>query len=120
MTYEYEKELKKECIEFLKLLPRAMFKDTPNSGVVFRGKIRSKSRDPGKPDITGCLRGKFVALETKLRKGKQSEDQRKYQDELEEAEGYYFVIRKMKDLSDAIVEVTGERLDDILLQVLRV
>jgi penicillin-binding protein-related factor A (putative recombinase) len=53
---------------------------------------------PGATDILAVIKGKYVGIEIKDTKGKQSEDQVKFQEALEKAGGTYLLIRNIDDL----------------------
>ena len=56
----------------------------------------------GAPDIIIVIDGKFIGLEFKTYRGKQSEDQKNFQRRLEGAGGWYFIIRSMVDLEKVL------------------
>lgn len=56
----------------------------------------------GAPDIIIVIGGLFIGLEFKTYRGKQSEDQKTFQKNLEAAGGFYFIIKSIKDLEDVI------------------
>ena len=54
---------------------------------------RAGNTEKGLPDIWCCLYGRFVVIEVKAGKDRQSEDQAKRQSEIERAGGVYLIIR---------------------------
>jgi hypothetical protein len=55
----------------------------------------------GWPDITGLKHGgRFIGVECKTAKGRQSEDQKQYQSLIESRGGIYFLVRSLEDLKD--------------------
>ena len=56
----------------------------------------------GIPDIIAVIDGKFIGLEFKTYRGRQSEDQKIFQERLEAAGGRYFIIRSLTDLEKTI------------------
>ena len=59
---------------------------------------------PGWPDVTCCVRGRFVGLEAKTGTGKQSKEQKECQEEIERAGGLYFVVRSLGDVKRIMEE----------------
>lgn len=56
----------------------------------------------GVVDILCLHKGKFIAIEVKAGKGKQSEWQREYQAEVERNGGTYLLVYSLDDLIDAL------------------
>ena len=56
----------------------------------------------GVPDIIIVIDGKFIGLEFKTYRGKQSEDQKTFQSRLESAGGKYHIVRSVQDLTDVL------------------
>ncbi len=56
----------------------------------------------GSPDIICVIAGRFVGLEVKDEKGKQSEDQKEFQRSLESAGGIYFLVRSIDEAMEAV------------------
>ena len=52
----------------------------------------------GSPDIICVIGGKYIGIEVKAAKGKQSENQKTFQKELEKAGGKYILARKLEDV----------------------
>lgn len=88
-----EKEIQKQCIEYLK--KRNIFFYRQNQGRMGRIKFTSIN---GVPDIVAVIKGKYVGIELKDEKGKQSEDQKTFQKNLEQAGGEYWLIRDLDEL----------------------
>ena len=53
----------------------------------------------GTPDIIAVIDGRFIGLEFKTYRGRQSEDQKIFQVRLEAAGGKYHIIRSVDDLN---------------------
>jgi len=69
-----------------------------NTGTaVIRGRF-VKFGDLGSADIIACVCGRFIAIECKVGRGKQSEPQQRWQAKIETAGGYYFVVRSVADV----------------------
>lgn len=109
-----EKEIENAILLFLKYQV-GVFAFKVNTMGVFdktRGVYRSLSKHvvPGTPDIIACVSvkgiGVFVGLEVKSGKGKQSKEQKSFQDKLQDrANGYYFTVRSVGDADQAIQSV---------------
>jgi hypothetical protein len=109
-----EKQIENTILEFLKYKP-GVFAFKVNTMGVFdksRGRYRSISKNiiPGTPDIIACFSvksvGVFVGLEVKSEKGKQSKEQKSFQQKLQtRANGYYFTVRSIKEADEALESV---------------
>lgn len=56
---------------------------------------------PGQADIAGCLYGKFIEIEVKAARGRQSDFQKKWQAAVEKAGGIYILASSV----DGVIEV---------------
>lgn len=54
----------------------------------------------GLPDIIVIRDGWFIGLEVKTKKGRQSKNQKEFQEKLEEAGGEYYVVRSIEDVQE--------------------
>ena len=55
----------------------------------------------GWPDLTCCdPQGRFIGIETKTEKGKQSQDQTFYDERIMSQGGLYYLVRSVEDLQD--------------------
>lgn len=61
----------------------------------------------GFSDIVACIGGRFVAIECKAPKGKQSEAQAAFQAEVERAGGSYWLVKSSEDLERLLWLRTG-------------
>jgi len=57
-----------------------------------------KNNKPGMPDIVVCYQGRFIGLELKGTKGKQSEEQKEAERVIHTAGGEYYVIRDLEEV----------------------
>lgn len=57
-----------------------------------------KTGRAGTPDITCCWQGKYIGLEVKTSKGRQTPTQRQAQVEIETAGGHYYIVRGIEDV----------------------
>lgn len=86
-----EATLKKNARSFLK-----------NRQIFFIDIQGSRFTTNGTPDIIVVIDGKFIGLEFKTYRGRQSEDQKIFQKKLESAGGFYFIVRSTKDVENII------------------
>lgn len=63
---------------------------------------------PGDPDIVVCYKGRYVAVEAKAPKGRQSSIQRIRQKQIEDAGGIYVLARTIEDVSEVLDRLDGE------------
>lgn len=76
---------------------------------------------PGTPDIVACVSVKgvpvFVGFEVKTATGRQSKDQKEFQERLQDrANGFYFLVRSMKEAENAlkmVIQNVSERVQNI-------
>ena len=59
---------------------------------------------PGDPDLIACIKGNFVGIEVKTAGGRQSPIQKKRQEEIENSNGRYVIVRTMKEVEDLVGE----------------
>lgn len=74
------------------------------------GKRVVRAAVPGSPDILGCYRGRALGIEVKAARGKQAEEQRRFQRLWTKAGGVYAVCRSAEDavaVLDSIDEGRG-------------
>lgn len=77
-----------------------------NVGGVKYGDQYVKFGFKGLSDIIGILEnGRFLAIEVKSKTGKQTDDQRFFQDQIEGMGGLYILARSLDDVADVINEV---------------
>lgn len=60
---------------------------------------------PGSPDIIAVIHGRFIGIECKAPKGKQSENQKMFQQTLEEAGGFYILAYSIDDVEEGLKEI---------------
>ena len=63
--------------------------------------------EPGQPDITGCLDGRYIALEVKRPKAPMRQSQKDFRDGVEKNQGIYRVVRSVEEAQAVIEEVAG-------------
>ena len=76
------------------------------TGAAFRGKHMIRYGCKGSADIIGTVKGKFVALEVKTGCARQEEDQKKFQQVVEGAGGFYSVVRSTEQSLDIVGVIT--------------
>ncbi|MDE2218680.1 MAG: VRR-NUC domain-containing protein [Patescibacteria group bacterium] len=95
-----ESDLQNAVLSLLKL--KGVFHYRNNSGAFKRDGHFYSFGTKGSPDIICVIGGRFVGLEIKGTDGKQSEDQKKFQKELEKAGGIYVLLRSQRDIDEKL------------------
>ena len=67
------------------------------NGKAFRA---TSSMQNGISDLISCVWGRFVSIEVKVNKDVQSDAQKEYQRQIENARGYYFIAKDFKSFLD--------------------
>ena len=82
-------------IRVVNMRPRCVAYRVNNVGVwdAAKGVHRGGNTEKGLPDIWLCMDGRFVVIEVKAGKDRQSEEQKHRQYEIERAGGVYLLIR---------------------------
>jgi hypothetical protein len=62
---------------------------------------------PGSGDVLGCYRGRFVSIETKTGRDKESEKQIEFCEDIKRAGGYAFFVRSI-DEAIAVLDAIDE------------
>lgn len=62
---------------------------------------------PGGADYIGTYRGRFIAVELKTPVGRQSKEQRQYQQLVERKGGIYRILRSVEDARAFLAELRG-------------
>ena len=62
---------------------------------------------PGSPDIIAIYHGYFVGIEMKRPGGKQNENQKAFQKNVEYAKGFYFVAESLEDIDNNLKKIYG-------------
>ena len=92
-----ETQLVKACEQYLKLKGVFCYRNnsggmkTPTGGFIRFGAT-------GSPDIVAVIKGKFIGIECKTDKGKQSPGQKEFEKNLKQAGGEYWLVRNLDDL----------------------
>lgn len=100
-TEPLEKETQNAILAYLEITQRFHYRN--NSGA-YKTEHGSYVRygTPGSPDIVCVINGFYIGFEVKRRGGKLSPDQRKFQKELTDNGGYYFLVTSVDDVIKAI------------------
>lgn len=61
-----------------------------------------KTGKPGVPDIVACLNGRWVGFEVKTAKGRQSQAQKRAEQDIQWACGEYYVVRSVDDVRKVV------------------
>ena len=104
-----ESQIQKEILHWLSLQPKdQMFSWRMYTGPIVRGNpLKGKTfftpnPCPGLPDIIVIIKGRFVGLEIKQPKGRQSTEQKTFEQAIKKAGGFYFLIRSLDEAIQAI------------------
>lgn len=94
-----EKETQKQIIQFL--IYNNIFHWRQNSGALrVRNRFYRFTSINGISDIIILHNGKAIFVEVKDKYGKQSDDQKKFQKEVEKSGNIYILAKSVKDISD--------------------
>jgi len=85
-----ESTIKRQIMRFLRSLPESDWEISPPGSVA------------GKPDITGCLKGRYVAIEVKRRGGKLTKLQWYKLKKLRDAQGVVGIARSVEDVKETL------------------
>ena len=104
-----ESQIQKEILHWLSLQPKdQMFSWRMYTGPIVRGNpLKGKTfftpnPCPGLPDIIVIIKGRFVGLEITQPKGRQSTEQKPFEQAIKKAGGFYFLIRSLDEAIQAI------------------
>ena len=99
----FTEKAKAALAKILKTMPIATFLKARISGAFYRavGSYDCAS-EKGLPDIIVIYKGIFVGLEVKTKTGRQRPTQKDAQAKIERAKGFYFIVRSIEDVEDAL------------------
>ena len=107
-----ESQIQKEILHWLSLQPKdQMFSWRMYTGPIVRGNpakgktFFTPNPCPGLPDIIVIIKGRFVGLEIKQPKGRQSSEQKTFEQAIKKAGGFYFLIRSLDEAIQAIESI---------------
>lgn len=96
-----ENEVKNACLRWLK--DHGIYAWRNNTGMAWIGNHPIRFGLPGSGDILGLLpNGKFLSIECKSKTGRQSEDQKRFQENIEQNRGIYVLAYSVEDLERAL------------------
>jgi hypothetical protein len=98
---EKENSVKRACLEYL--AARGVFAWSNNTGAVrVDGKRFVRFGMKGSPDILGVTNGgRILCVETKSERGRQTAEQREFEEAVRERGGVYVVAKSVLDLQEA-------------------
>jgi len=79
-----------------------------NNGAVYdvkRKAFRKGVQRKGIPDIIGIIDGRFIGIEVKIGKDRQSADQKEIEKEINENGGVYFIAKSYDDYLEKIAKI---------------
>ncbi len=107
-----ESQIQKEILNWLTFQPKdQMFSWRQYTGPIVRGNPNkgqtffTPNPCPGLPDIVVIIKGRFVGLEIKQPKGRQSKEQQTFEKAIKKAGGFYFLIRSLDEAIKAIEKI---------------
>lgn len=74
-----------------------LFRNNCGTAEIRGRRIKFGVGNPGGADLIGLWNGRFIAIEIKTPDGKQSTDQRKFQQLVESKGGEYVILRSVED-----------------------
>lgn len=95
-----EKDTQRAILDYLS--KRNIFHYRQNSGAFVRDNHLYQMGASGAPDIICVIEGYYVGLEVKAHDGKQSPDQKAFQERLLHAGGIYFLVHTMDQAIEAV------------------
>jgi len=100
-----ESVIQKGILDYLELLSRSkpVYYFRAGAGAVKTQQGRFfKTGRPGLPDIVVSYMGQFIGLEVKTKTGRQSQNQKKAEQEIRAAGGSYHVVRSISDVKEIL------------------
>ena len=96
-----ESALVKICILWLGYKRIFCYRQNSGAGITPSGRFIRYGK-VGSPDIIAVIGGKYIGIECKIGKGRQSPSQIEFQEKLENAGGEYWIVRQLEDLEGII------------------
>lgn len=96
-----EKDIQNAIIEYLTYNRYFFYRNNTGAAKMANGRFVSFGVK-GAPDIVCCIKGKFVGIEVKRTGGKQSVEQKLFQQALERSGGIYILAYSVDDVINAI------------------
>lgn len=88
-----EKEIQRQILDYLSKAQILHWRNNAGQDPTFM-----RFSPPGSPDIYALDNGTLYGIEVKAEKGKQSEDQKAFQERFEQAGGVYHVVRSVEEV----------------------
>lgn len=106
-----ESMIQKAVLDYLQMISKQepIYYFRAGSGVFQTAQGRYvKTGRPGVPDIICCAYGKFLGIEVKTEKGRQSQAQKQAEQDIDWAGGEYHIVRSVDDVRQVIEDVSAE------------
>lgn len=104
--FQAERDIQAEILVAVTSLPGAFFvRQNTGAAKSAKGKLIRFGR-PGQPDIVGCYHGRYVAIEVKTKSGRQSPEQRRYQEIIETVGGVYILARSKDEAVEKLLALS--------------
>ena len=102
-----ERAVQKACLAWLRA--RGALVAVTDAGAAYRaGAFFGDAIPPGWPDITGLLPdGRFIGVECKAKRGRQSESRKQMEQEIHKRNGIYILARCVEDVEKGIEDAHG-------------
>lgn len=97
-----ESEIQKSIIQYLSYRKDTYYVRVGSGGIKTADGRYFKSGKKGCPDILICYKGRFIGLEVKNEKGKQSEFQETAKKEIEKVGGKYYIVKDIDDVVEIL------------------
>ena len=97
-----EKDIQKQILEYLKIKKIFHYRNN-TGGFMDKNNHFYRYGEVGSPDIICVINGIYIAIEVKQPKGKQSEGQKAFQENLEKAGGKYWLVYSLEDVIDKLI-----------------
>ena len=104
-----ESNIQKGIVDYLQMLENMgkvyFFRNNSFAGTFKRANGSNgyvKNNKPGMPDIICLYQGKYVGIEVKSSKGKQTPEQKKAQEDIERLGGIYLLVRSLEEVTSVI------------------
>jgi len=96
-----EKEIQKQILQYLALSGVFHYRNNTGGFRDYRNHFYQFGT-LGSPDIVCVIKGKYIGIEVKCKKNKQSDHQKAFQESLEKAGGEYFLCYSLDDAREVI------------------
>lgn len=107
MVQESEHQIQSSILNYLG--HRQIFHYRQNSGAVKTEGRFFQFGAVGSPDIVCIYKGKYIGIEVKAKKGRQSSHQKQFQEAMEDAGGHYILAKSIDDVMSYFeAKIVGE------------